>query len=80
MKIITGQGYDERLPNRPSNQLGCYVCGEQGLIVALEFRAGLKKIEVSQAARTVAYLKALKVADNGDLPGRRCQLLAYFAR
>ncbi|MCC5452886.1 PD-(D/E)XK nuclease family protein [Rheinheimera sp. UJ51] len=59
-------GYDERLPNRPSNQLGSYVCGEQGLIAAMEFRAGLKKIEVSQAARSVAYLKALKAADNGE--------------
>ena len=66
MKIITGQGYDERLPNRPYNQLGSFVCGEQGLIVALEFRAGLKITEVSQAARTVAYLKALQLADDGE--------------
>lgn len=66
MKIITGLGYDERLPNKPINQLGCYVCGEQGLVAALEFRAGIEQAEISQAARIVAYLKALKTVDNGE--------------
>lgn len=66
MKIILGLGYDERLPNKPIERLGTLVCGEKGLISALEFRAGKKTLEVSQAARTVAYLKALKAADNND--------------
>ena len=60
MKIIAGLGYDDRLPNRPIEQLGCQYCGEQGLISALEFRAGIITPDVSQAARTVSYLKALK--------------------
>lgn len=66
MKILLGIGYDERLPNKPIERIGTLVCGEKGLISALEFRAGKKTLEVSQAARTVAYLKALKAADNSS--------------
>lgn len=66
MKIIAGLGYDNRLPNHPPELLNCLRCGEQGLIAALEFRAGIASPNSSQAIRTVAYLKALKAADNGN--------------
>lgn len=66
MKIIAGLGYDNRLPNHPPQLLGCQLCGEQGLISALELRAGIASPDSSQAARTVAYLKALKAADDGN--------------
>ena len=66
MKIIAGLGYDDRLPNRPIEQLGCQYCGEQGLISALAFRAGIITPDVSQAARTVSYLNALKAVNNGN--------------
>jgi len=66
MKIIAGLGYDDRLPNHPPELLDCLLCGEQGLIAALEFRAGTVSPEDSQAARTVAYLNALKDADDGN--------------
>lgn len=66
MKIIAGIGYDNRLPNRPPELLGSQLYGEQGLVSALEFRAGIASPEDSQSTRTVAYLKALKNADNGN--------------
>lgn len=66
MKIIAGLGYDDRLPNRPPEHINCHLCGEQGLIGALEFRAGIITPETSLAARAVAYLKALKTADDGN--------------
>jgi len=64
MKIIVGLGCDSRPPNKPPAQLGSLLCGEQGLIAALEFRVGLNTPTQSSAARTVAYLSALKAADN----------------
>ena len=66
MKIIAGLGYDDRLPNQLPEQLNCQLCGEQGLIAALEFRAGIVSPDDSQAARTVAYLNALNAADDGS--------------
>ncbi|MCE2570549.1 PD-(D/E)XK nuclease family protein [Motilimonas eburnea] len=65
MKIIAGLGYDDRLPNHLPEHYNSLLCGEQGLITELEFRAGVVSPEGSQAARTVAYLKALKIADEG---------------
>lgn len=66
MKIIAGLGYDDRLPNQPPELLDCQLCGEQGLIAVLEFRAGIVSPDNSQAARTVAYLKALHAADDDN--------------
>ena len=66
MKIIAGLGYDDRLPNHIPDLFDSQLCGEQGLVTALEFRAGIIVPDHSQAARTVAYLNALKANDNGS--------------
>ena len=66
MKIITGLGYDTRLPNCPVEFFGSKLCGEQGLIDELEFRAGLSKQSNAKAERVISYLKALKTANNGN--------------
>lgn len=64
MKIITGLGYDDRLPNHPYELLNSKICGELSLIEELEFRAGLSVHKEDKASRIIAYLNALKKADS----------------
>lgn len=63
MKIITGFGYDGRHPLNVPPMLNTLLCGEDGLLRELEFRAGLVEPTQSYAARTVSYMNALKSAD-----------------
>lgn len=63
MKIETGFGYDGRLPLNMPPMLNTLLCGEEGLLRELEFRAGLVEPAQSYAARTVSYMNALKSAD-----------------
>ncbi len=66
MKIIAGLGYDDRLPNDLPKHYNSLICGEQGLIAELEFRAGIVSPDISQVARNVSYLKALKFANKDE--------------
>ncbi len=63
MKIITGFGYDGRHPLKVPPMLNTLLCGEDGLLRELEFRAGLVEPTQSYAARVVSYMNALKSAD-----------------
>lgn len=63
MKMITGFGYDGRHPLNVPPMLNTLLCGEEGLLRELEFRAGLVEPTQSYAARIVSYMNALKSAD-----------------
>ena len=63
MKIITGFGYGGRHPLNVPPMLNTLLCGEEGLLRELEFRAGLVEPTQSYVARIVSYMNALKSAD-----------------
>jgi hypothetical protein len=64
MRIITGFGYDERHPHDIDPRLNTLLCGKDGLLRELEFRAGLVSPTSTKAARIVGYLNALRITDS----------------